>query len=482
MQNAAGRKPELLSEGLAASMDHIPIKAYLYHYVRKAYCFQQKTVCFFYFLFTEQRRIMKKITCILAAALLMTASLAGCASQQSPSAPAPAAAETAAAEETKEETAAAAETKTEAETEAASETETEAETKAAEALFTITDIQEREISFDKEPETFVVANYIFNFLLVGGKDSLSQVVGMTQDGWEDTRYGEYHALLDAYPEIADIPSIGGYHDNVLDRERILELQPDVLLINRSQYTDNETSIPVWEAAGIRVVVLDYHKMLMENDILSTTILGRLLHKEDTAAELCGACENGYKTVAERIAEIPEEEKNKKVYVELGNLGAGTIGNSYDGMLWGAIVDNIGAFNMAKDKLAEGYGPLDMEYILETNPDIVIIGGSIWADDTDNDQMRMGLMVDEALAQERLKNFVDRDWWQDLDAIKNGRIYAVDHGSLRNALDYTFTEYFAKIVYPEHFEDLDPQAEYDSLLKKYLPEMTAAGTFMMEYKP
>ena len=377
------------------------------------------------------------------------------------------------AEEEQEETAAA-ETQT--------ETETDVQETDAEPLFTITDIMDREISFDQEPETFVVANYIFNFLLVGGKDSLGQVVGMTQDGWEETRYGEYHALLDAYPEIADIPSIGGYHDNVLDRERILELEPDVLLINGSQYTDNETSIPVWEAAGIRVVVLDYHKMLMENDILSTTILGRLLHREDTAAELCEACENGYETVAERIAEIPEEEKDVKVYVELGNLGAGTIGNSYDGMLWGAIVDNIGAFNLAKDKLAEGYGPLDMEYILETNPDIIVIGGSIWADDTENEQMRMGLMVDESEAQERLKNFVDRDWWQGLDAIQNGRIYAVDHGSLRNALDYTFTEYLAKVVYPEYFEDLDPQAEYDSLLQKYLPEMTADGTFMMEYEP
>lgn len=400
---------------------------------------------------------MKKILTTLITAAVLTSLLMTAAS----------------AEEEQEETAAA-ETQT--------ETETDVQETDAEPLFTITDIMDREISFDQEPETFVVANYIFNFLLVGGKDSLGQVVGMTQDGWEETRYGEYHALLDAYPEIADIPSIGGYHDNVLDRERILELEPDVLLINGSQYTDNETSIPVWEAAGIRVVVLDYHKMLMENDILSTTILGRLLHREDTAAELCEACENGYETVAERIAEIPEEEKDVKVYVELGNLGAGTIGNSYDGMLWGAIVDNIGAFNLAKDKLAEGYGPLDMEYILETNPDIIVIGGSIWADDTENEQMRMGLMVDESEAQERLKNFVDRDWWQGLDAIQNGRIYAVDHGSLRNALDYTFTEYLAKVVYPEYFEDLDPQAEYDSLLQKYLPEMTADGTFMMEYEP
>ncbi|MBQ7173931.1 MAG: ABC transporter substrate-binding protein [Lachnospiraceae bacterium] len=417
---------------------------------------------------------MKKWIATLTVISLTMAALAGCGGGSTAS--------TTAAPETT-----AAQTSAEAVTEAATEAaetaapETEAETQAAEPLFTITDIQGRESAFEKEPETFVVANYIFNFLLVGGKDSIGQIVGMTQDGWEDTRYGEYHALLDAYPEIADIPSIGGYHDNVLDRERILELEPDVLLINRSQYTDNETSIPVWEESGIKVIVLDYHKMLKENDILSTTILGRLLGREDVAKELCEACEKGYEIVAERVAEIPEEEKQVKVYMELGNQGAGTISNSYDGMLWGAIIDNIGAINPAKGKLAEGYGPLDMEYILETDPDIIVIGGSIWSDDNDNDQMRMGLMVDETLARERLQNFVDRDWWQDLKGIKNGRIYAVDHGSLRNALDYTFTEYFAKIVYPDYFEDIDPQAEYDALLKKYLPEMTADGTFMMSWE-
>ena len=175
--------------------------------------------------------MVKKLVSILTAAALAASVLTGCGSKQSAPA-ATEAAQTTAAAETKEESTAAPETQTEA-------AETEA---SAEPLFTITDIQDREISFDKEPETFVVANYIFNFLLVGGKKSLGQVVGMTQDGWEDTRYGEYHALLDAYPEIADIPSIGGYHDNVLDRERILELEPDVLLINRSQYTDNETSL------------------------------------------------------------------------------------------------------------------------------------------------------------------------------------------------------------------------------------------------
>lgn len=345
--------------------------------------------------------------------------------------------------------------------------------------FTITDVNGTQVKFDKQPETFVVANYIFNFLLVGGGSSLKKVVGLTKDGWQDIRYGEYTALTKAYPAINGIESIGGYHDDVLDRELILELAPDCLLINNSQYTENETSIPVWEKAGIKVVVLDYHKMILEHDIASTTILGKLLGKEDTAAELCSAYTNGINLVQKRIAALPDEKKNIKVYTELGNMGADTIGNSYDGILWGAIVDNLGAVNIAKGKLSGSYGPLDMEYILEQNPDIIIIGGSIWSGDTKSTQMRMGLTVDESLAQKRLAGFDARSWWQNLNAVKNGEVYGVDHGSLRNALDYTFTEYLAKIIYPDLFKDLDPQAEYEQMLNKYLPEMKEPGTFMIK---
>lgn len=188
------------------------------------------------------------------------------------------------------------------------------------------------------------------------------------------------------------------------------MKPDCLLINKSQYTENETSIPVWTEAGIKIVVLDYHKMILENHINSTQILGKLLGREAIAQELCDSYTNGINTVQERVAALSDEEKDIKVYMELGNQGIGTIGNSYDGILWGAIIDNVGAKNLADGKLPDSYGPLDKEYILEQNPDVIIIGGAIWSGDENNDQMRMGLTIDESLAQERLAGFASRDWF------------------------------------------------------------------------
>lgn len=345
--------------------------------------------------------------------------------------------------------------------------------------FTVTDVMGREVSFERRPERIVVANYIFNFLLVGGGESLSRVVGMTKDGWQDTRYGEYTVLTEAFPSIKEIASIGGYHDDVLDTERIIELAPEVMLIGRSQFTENETRIPVWEKSGIRVVVIDYHRMTIENDVRSTEIIGRLLGREEVAAELCEAYRSGIEDTLVRVAKIPAERKGTRAYIEIGSMGVGTLGNSWAGALWGAILDNVGADNIANGALESSWGPLDAEHILARDPQVIFIGGSIWAGDVNSDQMRMGFTVSRELAASRLEGFAKRPMWGNIDAIKNGRVYGVDHGAVRNILDHAFTRWIAKVLYPEYFEDIDPAADYEAALARYLPEVRGDRVFMIE---
>lgn len=358
-----------------------------------------------------------------------------------------------------------------------------ADTQAGSTVFpcTFTDLAGRQVTIETRPETFIVGNYILNFMLIGGADSLDQVVGMPLDGWQETRFGEYSAMTASFPEILTKTSIGGYHDDVLDAELILTSHPDVLFINLSQYTENETAIPVFEKAGIRVVVLDYHKLKMENHIKSTEILGKLLGREDTAAEMIRDYTAAVNLVQTRIADA--DLPPRKVYMELGSKGVGEYGNSYTGCLWGSIINNAGGINIADQVLdpGEGYGPLDREYVLTQNPDIIIIGGSIWTGyNSDGDQMRMGLTIDSAMAQERLSGFTARDGWTSLNAVQNGEVYGVDHGSLRFMGDYVYTEAIAKMVYPELFEDIDPQDEMEQFYEKYLPELDHTGIYYIKW--
>lgn len=349
-------------------------------------------------------------------------------------------------------------------------------------VMSFTDLEGRKIDLTKQPQRFVVGDYITNYLLVGGAASLDKVVGVTGDGWQDVRYGEYVEFTKAFPKLKSgdagaIPSIGGYHDNVLDAEKIISLKPDVLIMDKTQYTENNQKIDTFEKAGIKVVVLDYHAETIDNHTKSTEILGKLLDREKVAQDQIGTYTQAVDVLHQRIEALSADKKNKKVFMEIGNKGTGEYGNSYNNhILWGAIIHDLQGDNISGNMKTK-YAPLDREMVTAANPDIIIIGGSIWAKDTKNDQMRMGFTVDESLAQERLRGFAAIPDWKNLNAIKNGEVYGVDHGSLRTMVDYTLFQYIAKIMYPETFADINPQQNMHDFYAKYLPELKYHGTFM-----
>ncbi|MBO7173273.1 MAG: ABC transporter substrate-binding protein, partial [Burkholderiaceae bacterium] len=337
----------------------------------------------------------------------------------------------------------------------------------------------RTVTFDQEPKRFVVANYVANFLLVAGEANLDKVVAIPGDGWEAMRKGEYRAYTKAFPELKTLPSIGGYHDDILNSEKILALKPDVLLVNRSQYQINNQRLQTLEKAGIKVVVLDYHAMKQANHIQSTKILGRLLSREAVADDLCNTYTQAIDTVKRRIEQLPASALNKTAYFELGNLGANQQGNSYaKDFLWGGILTAVKAKSLSEGLMAP-YAPLTREAVISGNPQYIFIGGSIWENAHDSDQMRMGLTVDEKTANDRLKNFANRPLWNKLDAVKTGHVYGLDHGSLRNIADWAFTVYIAKVLYPETFADMDPEADFRKLYERYLPKVDISGTYMFK---
>ncbi len=343
----------------------------------------------------------------------------------------------------------------------------------------LTDLAGRSVVLSRMPQRFVVANYIANFLFVGGAKAVDQIVGITADGWESTRYAEYVRLTQAFAQLKNIPSIGGYHDDILNTEKILSLKPDVVILGQTQYAQNAQRLRLLEKAGIAVVVLDYHAMTLQNHVKSTQLLGKLLNRESVAEEQINRYTETIQTIQTRIAKADNKAKQVPVYVECGNLGVGSYGNSYNKtVLWGGILRRLQVNNIAADMPAP-YASLSREFVLAKNPGIIFIAGSIWQNAAENDQMRMGLMVPRTEALQRLSGFIRRPLWDRLQAVKNNRVYGVDHGSLRSMLDYTFSLFMAQVIYPGLFDDFDPEAEIHAFYKRYLPEVDSSGTFTLK---
>ena len=223
-------------------------------------------------------------------------------------------------------------------------------------------------------------------------------------------------------------------------------------MDRSQFAANEQRVEVFEKAGIKVVVLDYHSMRIETHSKSTEILGVLLGRGAVASRQIEAYAKAIGELEARLATVPADAPKPRVYVELGNKGLAENGNSYNNtVLRGAIVSCLMGDNPAKN-MEQPYAPLDNEFVLSADPQIIFVGGSIWSG-SESDQMRMGFTVDEATAESRLKAFAGRPNWRHLSAVKDGRVYAVDHGGLRNMADYVFSQFIAQVMYPDLFEDL-----------------------------
>ena len=141
-------------------------------------------------------------------------------------------------------------------------------------------------------------------------------------------------------------------------------------------------------------------------------------------------------------------------------------------MWGPMITTAGGENIAAP-FVEYWGPLNPEQIIASRPDVILISGT--ESRKNPSAMLMGEGVDKADAQQRLEGYAKRPGWGSLPAIKDKRIYGVYQGASRSITDYPSIQYIAKVAYPELFKDIDPQANYISFYKRYLP-VTPNGTF------
>jgi iron complex transport system substrate-binding protein len=65
----------------------------------------------------------------------------------------------------------------------------------------------------------------------------------------------------------------------------------------------------------------------------------------------------------------------------------------------------------------------------------------------------------------------------LDAVKNNRVYGISHVLSRDIWDFVGNQYFAKLFYPEEFNDLDPEENLKAFYKEFMP-VDYSGVWMI----
>ena len=343
----------------------------------------------------------------------------------------------------------------------------------------ITDVTGRTVTLKKPAERVVLqwsgaGGPFFTISALMGKDTPKVIAGM-DTSLQDYRADMWKHFTAEMPELTKIPVVGTIGDKTFNVEQVISLNPDVIFIPvdlKEQYESDAK--PKFDAAGVQTIYIDYHAEKLESHQKSIEAIGKALGKEERAAEISKFYTDRVTRVLDRVSKINKPKPT--VYLEVGMNGPEEFGNSFSSNYsWGALATMAGADVITKDVIKKT-SPINPEFILEKNPDIIMIMGSYWPKKPTS--MRLGFEATEASSQELLKAFTtERQGWSDLKAVENKQVYSAHHGLPREVFDAAVFEYLAKTFYPEEFADVDPEATLKEFYDKFLPYSYSGIWFM-----
>lgn len=345
------------------------------------------------------------------------------------------------------------------------------------AAGTVVDAIGRTVTLPAQVERVVINFNYEEFTAIAGVDGWARVVGISRAPWEGWRPAIFSRYAQVIPNLQGMPDVGHTDDNSFSAEKVIALRPSVVILAEWAWQTLTTQRAQIEAAGIPIVVIDYNAQTLERHLASTRAIGRVMGTEARAEELAGLYEREYRDVLARVARVTGPKPS--VYVELGQAGPATIGNTYNNTMWGKIITTLGANNIAEGRIPGPWGPLNAETVIASNPDMILIAGSSWVNRPL--AVRTGYDMDDAGTRRTLRPYAERPGWAGLKAVRSGNVIALEHGLARTLFDFAVMQFIAKRLYPAQFADVDPVANLAKFHQRYLP-VPFTGTWMVALQP
>lgn len=299
---------------------------------------------------------------------------------------------------------------TEAASESAAETSAAAEANlTVEYPVTVTDHLGREVTIEKQPESFVSGYYISTSLMIA-LDLDEQLVGVEAKADKRKIY-----KLSA-PELTELPSVGTAKE--FDLEGCAALKPDLVIVP----TKLKDSIPAMEELGLTVIAVnpeDQTKLFETIDMISTA--ANVVEKGQKLESWISDSLSGLKDSLDG-AETPS------VYLAGNSALLQTAGPE---MYQSTLIENAGGVNAASDITDTYWADTSYEQILSWNPDYIILAA-------DADYDADSVLKDSALA--------------DCTAVKESHVAQIpsDIEALDSPVPASFlgSYYVASILHPE----------------------------------
>jgi iron complex transport system substrate-binding protein len=254
-----------------------------------------------------------------------------------------------------------------------------------------------------------------------------------------------------FPELSQLPNVGS--TRAPDSEKIVELHPDLVILpaqwDKAQADELQKTL---HQADPEITVARFDCYRLENYDNETRKIAYLLEKEKEADEFLMFYDNCVNLVVSRTATLSEDER-PKVYLGYGEFPSfGAYGDSAGAAI---RLEMAGGENVFGDEIDTQYAEIDPEMIITKNPEIILR------------QVKTGGYgtTDTAEIKALWENTLNQTGWENIDAIKNKKVYMLS-SELQNKRYFIGLLYRAKILLPDLFKDMDPQALHQEYLTRF----------------
>lgn len=272
----------------------------------------------------------------------------------------------------------------------------------------------------------------------------------------------YAAYLEKSPALASLPKTPS-SAAAFNVEAVLGAQPQVALVSLDSGPTDAQAAQL-EQADVRVAYLDFFQHPFQNQSRSLSLLGSLIGREEQAEAYNAFRAAKLKVISDRVSGLKDEQR-PTVFLEAhaGNgpdccnsVGAGNIGD---------YLTFVGARNIGAEVLKQPSGKLNLEFVVERDPDIYIATGGPHLEKTGG--FVVGPKYDAGTSRASLRRVADRRGLSTLKAMREGKVHGLSHQLINSPIDIVATEVLARWIQPELFADLDPRATLNTINERFL---------------
>lgn len=344
---------------------------------------------------------------------------------------------------------------------------------AAATAVTITDLRDRTVTLPAPGAKISIddGRYLVALALIH-PDPVSVLAAWSGDA---NRLGtETHAAYVAkFPALKDLPVTPSSAAEFLV-EPVLAAAPGAAVVSTGA-GPSEAQIAQLEGAGIPVVYIDFFTHPFQNQARSLEILGQLTGRTEQAKAYNAFRQAKLDLIASRVKDIPED-KRPTVFMEAHAGNGPDCCNSPGKGNMGDYITFVGGHNIGADAMDTAFGKLNLEYVIDRDPNIYIATGGPHLEKAGG--FVVGEKYDVATSAASLRKVASRRGISTLKAVREGRTHGLSHQLINSPIDIVATEVLAKWIHPELFADLDPQATLNEINTKYLA-VPYPGTYWVD---